>query len=89
MQQSLHEMGRDGTIFGTAAPSSLRVHFATFEVVDPNDMRDGGLAGQNSAVLAAASADLLGLDRAITDGEQHRNAALEPSCRLTRCDHRE
>jgi hypothetical protein len=93
------------TIFGKAAPSSLRVHFATFEVVDPNDMRDGELgrclrsisaridsptvAGQNSAVLAAASADLLGLDRAITDGEQHRNAAPEPSCRLTRRDHRE
>jgi hypothetical protein len=32
------------TIFGTAAPSSFRVlNFATFEVVDPNDMRDGGL----------------------------------------------
>ena len=92
------------TIFGTTAPSSVRVHFATFEVADPNDMRDGGLgrclrsisarinsptvAGQNSAVLAVASADLLGLDCAITDGE-HRNAALEPSCRLTRRDHRE
>ena len=46
--------------------------------------------GQNSAVLVAASADLLGPDRAvITDGEQYRNAALEPSRRLTRRDRRE